>query len=38
MLRVAIASGDKDVAFQWLPYAIRGYYDEMREEILRCKN
>lgn len=38
MLRTAIASDDKDVAFQWLPYAIRGYYDEMKERILKCGN
>lgn len=35
MLRVAIADDVKDVAFQWLPYAIRGYYDEMKEKILK---
>lgn len=38
MLRNAIMWNDTNVAFQCLPYAIRGYYDEMREEILKCEN
>lgn len=38
MLRNAIMWNDKDVAFQCLPYAIRGYYDEMRKEILKCRS
>ena len=38
MLREAIAQNDKSIALQWIPYAIREYYDEMKEEILRCRN
>ncbi len=38
MLRKAILRNDKDAAFQWIPYAIRGYYDEMRKVILKCRN
>ena len=38
MLRAAIANNDNDIALQYIPYAIREYYDEMRKEILRCRN
>jgi len=36
MLRAAIASNDKDIALQYIPCAIREYYDEIRKEILKC--
>ncbi len=38
MLRNAIVCNDKDVSLPWIPYAIREYYDEMRKEILKCRN
>ena len=38
MLRNAIWWNDKDIAFQYIPYGIREYYDTMRKEILRCKD
>ena len=38
MLRNAIMWNDKDVTLQYIPYAIREYYDEMRKEILKCRN
>ena len=38
MLRAAIANNDKDIALQYIPYALREYYDEIREEILKCKD
>lgn len=38
MLRDAIARNDKDVAFQYMPYATREYYKEIRKAIRKCKN
>lgn len=38
MLRDAIARNDKDVAFQYMPYATREYYKEIRKAIRKCKS
>lgn len=37
MLREAIVKNDKDMALQWLPCAIREYYNEMRKVIRKCR-
>lgn len=38
MLRDAIARNDKDVAFQYMPMAIREYYNEIRKVIRKCRS